>query len=79
MGYGHGHRRQDEKDRESQGTGPRERTPHSHASGLAHASWHNWHDSGLPFGEKVKMALGNEWIKVRHFQRCCGHPGEPGC
>jgi hypothetical protein len=21
----------------------------------------------------------NEWIKISHLQRCCGHYGEPGC
>ncbi|MHB8858605.1 MAG: hypothetical protein ACYC6Z_03845 [Thermoleophilia bacterium] len=39
----------------------------------------NWRDSDLPFGKKLKVALGNTWIKISKRQQCCGHPGDPGC
>jgi len=39
----------------------------------------NWRESDLPFLQKLKVAAGNEWIKIKKRQRCCDHPGEPGC
>jgi hypothetical protein len=33
----------------------------------------------LPWTRKLQMAGRNTWTKVRTGQRCCGHPGEPGC
>jgi hypothetical protein len=33
----------------------------------------------MPVGRKLRLLLRNSWIKLRHGQRCCGHPGEPGC
>ncbi len=32
-----------------------------------------------PLGWKVRRFLANEVSKIVHLQRCCGHPGEPGC
>jgi hypothetical protein len=57
-----------------------------HNSGHSHphhqsatAGLDNWRNSDLPFSGKLKKLLGNNWIKVRKRQTCCGHPGEPGC
>jgi len=33
----------------------------------------------LPFWTKLRMALANNWIKIRTRRGCCGHPGQPGC
>jgi hypothetical protein len=33
----------------------------------------------MPLGRKLRLLLRNNWIKLRHAQACCGHPGEPGC
>jgi hypothetical protein len=32
-----------------------------------------------PWLEKVSLLLKNNWLKIKNFQDCCGHPGEPGC
>jgi len=32
-----------------------------------------------PWTTKVRLLLRNNWLKIRHRQDCCGHPGEPGC
>lgn len=32
-----------------------------------------------PARQKAWLFARNLWIKVRHQQACCGHPGEPGC
>jgi hypothetical protein len=32
----------------------------------------------MPLGRKVKLFLKN-WLKIRRWDTCCGHPGEPGC
>ena len=32
-----------------------------------------------PLGWKLRRIVANTLIKVTHGQRCCGHPGEPGC
>ena len=39
----------------------------------------NWRDSSLPFFSKLRMALANNWTKVRTRQNCCGNFGQPGC
>lgn len=39
----------------------------------------NWRDSDLPFWRKLRVALRNEWKKIRTRQTCCGNHGEPGC
>ena len=33
----------------------------------------------MPLQRKLYLVLRNNWIKARHRQACCGHPGEPGC
>jgi len=38
----------------------------------------NWRQP-MPLSRKLRLATRNTWIKVRHLQSCCGHPGEPGC
>ncbi len=52
---------------------------HGHAHGSAQAARDNWRNSSLPFGQKLKLAARNTWIKISRRQACCGHPGEPGC
>ncbi len=39
----------------------------------------NWREYDAPFQTKLRLALRNTWIKVRHRQSCCGNGGEPGC
>ncbi|MDX1691660.1 MAG: hypothetical protein R3290_11625 [Acidimicrobiia bacterium] len=39
----------------------------------------NWSESDLPFDEKVKSVLGNNWKKLRTGSTCCGNHGDPGC
>lgn len=53
--------------------------PHDHSHGSAGAARENWRRNSLPFFQKFRLAAGNTWIKLRKRQRCCGHPGEPGC
>jgi SPX domain protein involved in polyphosphate accumulation len=33
----------------------------------------------MPWPKKIRLLVRNNWIKIRNFQSCCGHPGEPGC
>lgn len=33
----------------------------------------------MPLSEKLRIVLRNVTIKITRMQRCCGHPGEPGC
>ena len=42
-------------------------------------SLRNFWTSDLPFVERCRKAVGNNAIKARKGQNCCGHPGEPGC
>jgi hypothetical protein len=32
-----------------------------------------------PWFQKIRMLFKNNWIKLKRFQNCCGHLGEPGC
>lgn len=32
-----------------------------------------------PWTEKIQLLLRNNLIKLKNYQTCCGHPGEPGC
>jgi hypothetical protein len=60
---------------------PDDKHNHSHVhppSGLR-ASIINWRQSDLPFGQKLRLVFSNNWIKIKKRQRCCDHPGEPGC
>ena len=43
------------------------------------AVFSNWREYDAPFPTKVRLALRNYWIRVRHGQSCCGNAGEPGC
>ena len=42
------------------------------------ASWQNLRVP-MSLRRKLRLVARNEWIKLRHAQPCCGHPGEPGC
>ena len=33
----------------------------------------------MPLTRKLYLLARNNWIRIRHAQTCCGHPGEPGC
>ncbi len=33
----------------------------------------------LPWTTKVRVLFRNNWLKIRNWQNCCGHHGEPGC
>jgi len=33
----------------------------------------------MPLPEKLSKLVRNAWARVVRRQRCCGHPGEPGC
>jgi hypothetical protein len=39
----------------------------------------NWRTYDAPFWTKLRMALRNNWTKVRNRSDCCGNTGEPGC
>ncbi|MHB0866259.1 MAG: hypothetical protein ACYC6B_01645 [Thermoleophilia bacterium] len=52
---------------------------HKHPRPSAAAFFTNWHESDLSFAGKLRLTFGNQWIKLRHGQSCCGHEGEPGC
>lgn len=39
----------------------------------------NWRQSQLPFFSKMRMAMRNNWTKLRTRQNCCGNYGQPGC
>ncbi|MBN2074757.1 MAG: hypothetical protein JW762_04325 [Dehalococcoidales bacterium] len=33
----------------------------------------------MPLHRKLYLVFRNNMIKIVKRQRCCGHPGEPGC
>ncbi len=39
----------------------------------------NWRTYEAPFATKLRLALRNNWRKVRTRKDCCGNEGEPGC
>ena len=39
----------------------------------------NWKESSAPFFTKLRMAMRNNWTKLRTRKNCCGREGEPGC
>ncbi len=53
-----------------------ERPPVEPSLGAARATWRK---SDLPFFSKLRVALQNNWTKVRTRQNCCGNLGGPGC
>jgi len=32
-----------------------------------------------PSPKKIRLLLRNNWLKLKNWRNCCGHPGEPGC
>jgi hypothetical protein len=39
----------------------------------------NWREYEGPFHEKLRLAVRNNWTKIRTRSDCCGNYGEPGC
>ena len=39
----------------------------------------NFSSYDAPFPTKIRLALANNWRKVRTRSDCCGNYGEPGC
>ncbi len=39
----------------------------------------NWRDYDAPVHTKLRLALRNNWTKIRTRSDCCGNLGEPGC
>jgi hypothetical protein len=39
----------------------------------------NWREYDAPFATKLRLALRNNWRKLRTRSNCCGNEGEPGC
>lgn len=33
----------------------------------------------VPWPQKLRLLVRNNWTKLRTRRDCCGHPGEPGC
>jgi hypothetical protein len=33
----------------------------------------------MDWREKLRLLLKNNLLKLKKFQNCCNHPGEPGC
>ncbi|MDP2948972.1 MAG: hypothetical protein Q8P22_05495 [Chloroflexota bacterium] len=33
----------------------------------------------IPLGQKLRLILRNNWLKLRLRQSCCGNLGQPGC
>jgi hypothetical protein len=33
----------------------------------------------MPWREKLRLFIRNNFIKIKTGRNCCGHPGEPGC
>ncbi len=41
--------------------------------------WLSRFRSRLWNADQARVAAGNYWFKIRHAERCCGNPGQPGC
>jgi hypothetical protein len=39
----------------------------------------NWSTYDASFATKLRMAVSNTVVKLRHHQACCGNHGQPGC
>ncbi len=39
----------------------------------------NWREYEAPFHVKLRLAVRNNWTKIRTRSDCCGNYGEPGC
>jgi hypothetical protein len=50
---------------------------------MARSNWNafftNFATYDASFPTKVRLALANNWRKVRTRSDCCGNYGEPGC
>lgn len=33
----------------------------------------------MPWPRKIYLLFRNNWIKIKTWNNCCGHHGEPGC
>jgi hypothetical protein len=49
------------------------------ARSSGNAFFSNFASYDAPFATKVRLALANNWRKVRTGSRCCGNLGQPGC
>jgi len=54
-------------------------TDPTHARPSARAIIANWRSFEGPFHVKLRLAVRNNWIKIRTRSDCCGNYGEPGC
>ncbi len=43
------------------------------------SSLSNWRSYDAPFHTKLRLALRNNWTKMRTRSNCCGNLGQPGC
>jgi hypothetical protein len=43
------------------------------------AFFSNFANYDAPFATKVRLALANNWRKMRTGSSCCGNLGQPGC
>jgi hypothetical protein len=43
------------------------------------AFFSNFASYDAPFATKVRLALANNWRKMRTGSSCCGNLGQPGC
>jgi hypothetical protein len=39
----------------------------------------NWRAYDASFLTKLRLALRNNWTKLRRMDNCCGNEGQPGC
>ena len=39
----------------------------------------NWRAYDGSLAVKLRLALRNNWTKLRRHSSCCGNAGEPGC
>jgi hypothetical protein len=49
------------------------------ARSSGNAFFANFSTYDAPFPTKVRLALANNWRKVRTRSDCCGTYGQPGC
>jgi hypothetical protein len=49
------------------------------ARSSGNAFFANFSTYDAPFPTKVRLALANNWRKVRTRSDCCGNYGQPGC
>jgi hypothetical protein len=49
------------------------------ARSSGNAFFSNFASYEAPFPTKVRLALANNWRKIRTGSSCCGNLGQPGC